>query len=95
MFDPFMMGGMPGGFGFGGPGGFGGMDDEMDPYGAGLDEEMDEHQELLVRLSACMPMYRCDTFEDTLESVCYVCNVDRASLSEEDVDMLEEMFEEE
>ena len=83
MFDPFMMGGF----------GFGGMDDELDPYGEGLDEEMDEHQELLTVLAACMPMYRCETFEDTLENVCYVCNIERESLSDEDVDMLEEMFE--
>ena len=85
MFDPFMMGGF----------GFGGMDDDLDPYGEGLDEEMDEHQEQLTVLAACMPMYKCDSFEDTLESVCYVCNVERESLSDEDVDMLEEMFEEE
>lgn len=90
MFDPFMMGGFgsPGGFGFGG---YDGMDDELDPYG----EEMDEHKEMLLRLAACMPMYKCETFEDTLESACYVCNVERESLSEEDVDMLEEMYEEE
>jgi len=40
-------------------------------------------------------MYRCETFEDTLENVCYVCNVERDALSDADVDMLEEMFEEE
>ena len=71
----------------------GGMDDGLDPYG--MEPEMDEHQEMLTVLAACMPMYKCDSFEDTLESACYVCNIDRESLSEEDVDYLEEMFEEE
>ena len=87
MFDPFMMGGMPGGFG--------GYDDELDPYGMAYDEEMDEHQEMLLRIAACMPLYQCETFEDTLENACYACNVDRESLSEEDVDWLEEMYGEE
>ncbi len=86
MFGPFMMGGMPGGFGLGG---YGEMDDELDPYG----EELDEHQEMLIRIAACMPMYKCETFEDTLENACYVCNVDAESLSEEDLDFLEEMYE--
>ena len=69
------------------------MMDGLDPYG--MDEELDEQQEMLAVLAACMPMYKCDSFEDTLESACYVCNIDRESLSEEDVDYLEEMFEEE
>ena len=85
MFDPFMMGGMPGGFGQ--------MDDGLDPYG--MEEEPDEHEELLMRLAACIPMYKCGTFEDTLESVCYVCNIERESLSEEDVDLLGEIYEDE
>ena len=71
------------------------MYDELDPYGLYEEEEPDAHQELLIRLAACMSMYQCDTFEDTLESVCYVCNIDRETLSEDDVDYLEEMFEEE
>ena len=89
MFDPFMMGGMPGGFGMGGYE----MDDGLDPYG--MEPEMDEHQEMLIRIAACMPLYKCDTFEDTLENACYVCNIEKESLSEEDLDFLEEMYEEE
>ena len=68
------------------------MYDELDPYGF-YEEEPDEHEELLIRLAACMSMYQCDTFEDTLESVCYVCNVEVESLTEDDRDYLEEMFE--
>ena len=67
-------------------GGFGGYDDELDP---------DEHQDLLMRLAACMPLYKCDTFEDTLDNACYVCNVELESLTEEDIDWLREMTEEE
>jgi hypothetical protein len=54
-----------------------------------------EDQEMLIRIAACMPLYKCDTFEDTLENACYVCNVEKESLSEEDLDFLEEMYEEE
>ena len=81
MFDPFMMGGDDGFL--------------ADPYGLYEEEEPDEHEELLMRLAACIPMYKCGTFEDTLESVCYVCNIERESLSEEDVDLLGEIYEEE
>ena len=88
MFDLFM-GGTGGNFGFGG------YDEGPDPYEFVLDGEPDEHRDLMLRLAACMPLYKCETFEDTLESACYVCNVDRESLSEEDVDWLEEMYEEE
>lgn len=90
MFDPFMMSGMPGGLG--GFGGAGFMDDELAPYG--MEPELDEHQEQLMRLAACMPMYKCGTFEDTLENVCYVCNVDVESLSERDAEWLRENVEE-
>ncbi|MBQ8563230.1 MAG: hypothetical protein IJ443_05005 [Firmicutes bacterium] len=94
MFDPFMNGSMPVGFGFGCPEGLGGPgymeDDGLNPYG----EELDEHQEQLMRLAACMPMYKCGTFEDTLENVCYICNVDVESLSERDVEWLRENVEE-
>ena len=88
MFDLFM----------GGTGGFPGIDgydDGPDSYEFVFEEELDEHREMLMRLAACMPLYQCENFEDTLENACYACNVDRESLSEEDVDWLEEMFEEE
>ena len=94
MFDAFM-GGPGGPGGFGNPGGFGGYDDGMDPYGSWYDEEPDEHQDMLMRLVACMPLYQGVTFEDTLENACYVCNVDSESLTEEDIDWLREMTEEE
>ena len=83
MFDSFMMGGL-GGFGY--PEGFGGYDDELEP---------DEHQDLLMRLAACMPLYQGEAFEDTLENACYACNVELESLTEEDIDWLREMTEEE
>ena len=88
MFDIFM-GGTGGNFSFGG------YDEGQDDYELFFDEEPDEHRDMLMRLAACMPLYQGDTFEDTLENACYTCNVDRESLSEEDVDWLEEMYGEE
>ena len=88
MFDLFMGG-------TGGPFGIGGYDEGPDPYELVFEEEPDEHRDMLMRLAACMPLYKCDTFEDTLESACYVCNIDVEALSPEDLDWLEEMYEEE
>ena len=65
MYDPYNMDGPGGfGFGFGGPGGFGGpdgvggMDDFLDPYGD-LEEELDEHEEKLMRVANCLGLFLC------------------------------------
>jgi len=85
------MTGGPGGFG--GPDGVGGMDDFLDPYGEGLEPELDEHEEKFLRVANCLGLYVCGDFEVTLQNACYMCDVDPDEFDEYDLAELRAMVE--